>query len=424
MDRFLSRYTALCVLFLFLGIQYDVGVVLRPFDGLVALGGFLLAARASLRGYIVTLQKPTVYYLFAATYFYRCVNALFLSGAGTALKETLQVTEFLLLVHLIAVSTQSAKHRRLFFRTLLIGSGTMAVLAAAWHVGNGYYAGYKKLGDLKYVFSLFGLLAFGKYLREDSSRSAGVVLLGALVLTVLSGERKGWVALAGGMGAMYVGLQGVKLRRLLAQLVRPRLLFGGAAALAALIAVGTQFEYVTKQFESIGDLYLIASNFSLEMELAAFDTSVSNLARLYIFLFTVRTVLAHPWFGVGTDRWSEALAETAYSEKSQYMIGAHSEYQRFAVENGLTGLGLYVLAWVTVVRYAVRRCHRVESGTGARTLEIVGLTLFGALINLFLGGGALNILYMALATGLLVGLKNDSDSVFRKGRVFASSSKS
>jgi uncharacterized membrane protein YvlD (DUF360 family) len=158
MDRFLSRYAALCVLSLFLGIQYNIGVVLRPFDALVVAGGLILIGRASVRGYIDTLKKPAVYYLFAATYFYRCINALFLSGTGTALKDTLQVVEFFLLVHLIAVATRTEEDRRLFFRILLIGSGLMAALTAIWHVGNGYYAGYKELGGTKYVFSLFGLL--------------------------------------------------------------------------------------------------------------------------------------------------------------------------------------------------------------------------------------------------------------------------
>jgi O-antigen ligase len=143
------------------------------------------------------------------------------------------------------------------------------------------------------------------------------------------------------------------------------------------------------------------------MDPSAFDTSVSNLARLYILLFTVRTALAHPFFGVGTDRWHEALAQVAYSEKSQYMVGAHSEYQRFTVENGLTGLVLYVLAWGAAIRDSVRQYHLTESGSEARRLEVVGLALFGALINLFLGGGALNTLFMALVVGLLVGLENE-----------------
>jgi hypothetical protein len=66
-----------------------------------------------------------------------------------------------------------------------------------------------------------------------------------------------------------------------------------------------------------------------------------------------------------------------------------------------------VLAWGTAIRDSVRRYHVTETGSEARGLEVIGLALFGALINLFLGGGALNISFMALVVGLLVGLENN-----------------
>jgi O-antigen ligase len=174
-----------------------------------------------------------------------------------------------------------------------------------------------------------------------------------------------------------------------------------------LVAAGLQFEYVSKQFETMGDVYLLLSNFDLRMDLSAFETSGSNLARLYILLFTIRMTMAHPLFGVGTGRWHEALAQTANTGKLQYTIGAHSEYQRFAVENGLTGLILYVTSWVVAFRQAVRLYRTSDPGMRSDTLTVIGVVVFGALINLFLGGGALNILYFALATGLLVGVEND-----------------
>jgi hypothetical protein len=414
-DRFLPYYVGFCIVSLFTGIAYETGTfVLRPFDVLVGIGGLLVVSRACARGSIVTLRKPAVYYLFVITYAYRCLNALFLSGTGIALKETIQIIEFVLLVHLVANSTRTREHRRLFFRTLLIGSGVMATLVALWHIGNGYYAGYKQLGDPKYIFSFFALLVIGVFLRNESSRYTTIVLIGALVLTVLSGERKGWVALLGGGGLMYFVSQGRSIRRLLGSILQPRVVIPGTVAIVSLVAVGLQFEYISRQFESIGDLYVILSNFDLRMDPSAFDTSVSNLARLYILLFTVRTALAHPFFGVGTDRWHEALAQVAYSEKSQYMVGAHSEYQRFAVENGLTGLGLYVLVWGAAIRNSIRRYHFTESGSETKRLEVVGMVIFGALINLFLGGGALNILFMALAVGLLVGLENEPAPVSRR----------
>ena len=412
MDRFLARYAAFCVLSLFLGINYDVGVILRPFDAIVAFGIIILVGRASVRGHIDMLKKPTVYYLFASTYFYQCVNALFLSGTGTALKETLQTIEFLLLIHLIAVSTRSIEHRQVFFRTLLVGFGMMAVLTAGWHIGDGSYANYKGLGPLKYTFSFFGLLALREYLREEPNRFAALVLLGAILLTVLSGERKGWVAFAGAGGVMYIYFRGGSIWQVLPTLLRPRVLVGGGTVLIGVIAIGLQFEYVSGQFEDMRDVYLLLSNFDLQIDLSAFETSGSNLARLYALLFTIRTTMAHPWFGVGTGGWLREIRAASNSSGDTYILGAHSEYQRFAVENGLTGLFLYVACWVVAFRQ-VTRVHRTSRSPGIRSdaLTMIGIIGFGALINLFIGGGALNTIYLALAIGLLVGLENSTESL-------------
>ena len=408
MDRFLSRYAALCVLSLFLGIQYDIGVVLRPFDALVVAGGLILVGRASVRGRIDSIRKNPAYTLFLATYGYRCVSGFFLSSTGTAIKETIQVVEFVVLIHLVASATRDEERRRRFFRVLLIGLGGLSVVAALWHISKGSFANYKDLGDPKYAFALFALIAATPYLRSRTTVRR-MVLIAAVFLAVLSGERKGWIALAGAGAAMYFVFQGRSVRRLVSSLLRPRVLISGSVAIAVLIAAALQFEYVRTQFRTTYDLYVIASNISLQMDLSVFETSGSNLARLYILLFTIRTAFAHPIFGVGTGRWHDALAQTAQSRSSNYMIGAHSEYQRLTVENGLLGLGLYLLTWFMTLRTAVRFYRQGQSRLRTSMLTVIGVAVFGALINLFLGGGALNILFLALPVGLLLGVENDPE---------------
>lgn len=408
MDRFLSQYAALCVLALLLGIQYDVGVVLRPFDALVGVGGLLLIGRASVRGRIDSIRKNPAYTLFLVTYGYRCVSGFFLSSPGIAIKEIIQVIEFVILIHLVASATKDEKRRRRFFRILLIGLGGLSVAAALWHVSKGSYANYKDLGDTKFAFALFALVAATSYLRSRTTVRR-MVLIAAVFLTVLSGERKGWVALTGAGAVMYFVFQGRSVRRFVSSLLRPRVFVGGSVAVAVLLAAALQFEYVRTQFRTTYDLYIIASNISLQMDLSAFETSGSNLARLYILLFTIQTAFAHPIFGVGTGRWHDALAKTADSVSPNYMIGAHSEYQRLTVENGLLGLGLYLLTWFATLRRAVRFFQRVPGSLRTSTLTVIGVAVFGALINLFLGSGALNILFLALPVGLLLGFENDPE---------------
>jgi hypothetical protein len=343
---------------------------------------------------------------------YRCLNAFLFSGAGTAVKETIQFTEFIILVHLVASATKSEQNRRVFFRVLFVGLGVISIAAAVWHISNGMYASYKELGAPKYAFAFFALLAVVSYLRNRTSKKGWIVVL-ALILTVLSGERKGWVALFGAGAIIYFVLQGRSMTRLIAGFLHPKFLIGGGAIAAIVLGVALQFEYVAGQFRSFYDLYVIASEISLQMDFSRFDTSGSNLARLYILLFAVRTTLAHPLFGVGTGRWHEALAQAAGAEGPLYSIGAHSEYQRFAVENGLTGLALYITSWIFAARRAIYAFRSCTSSAKEDTLAILGIVVFGAVINLFLGGGAFNIIYLALATGLLVGLDNDKESLPR-----------
>jgi O-antigen ligase len=327
---------------------------------------------------------------------------------GTAIKETIQIVEFIVLIHLVASATRDEERRRQFFRILLIGLGGLSVFAAAWHIAHGSFANYKDLGDPKYAFALFALLASVSYLRNRTSMR-WIVLIGAVLLAILSGERKGWVALAGAGTIMYFLFQGRSVWGFVSSFFRPRLLFGGGVVAVLMVVAALQFEYVRIQVQSMYDLYVIASNVSLQMDLSAFETSGSNLARLYILLFTVRTALAHPIFGVGTGGWYDALASASEeSVSSSYLIGAHSEYQRLTVENGLLGLGLYVITWFVTLRTAVRFFRQAPTHLRMSILSLVGLIVFGALINLFLGGGALNIVFLALPVGLLLGLENDS----------------
>jgi len=406
--RILPSYSAICVVSLFLGLNYEAGpVVLRPFDALVLGGGWLILAVSLLRGRIRRIRKNSVYSLFIVLYSYRILNALFLSGVSESIVEFVQACEFLVLIHLIAGCTKEKDDRRVFLQTLFISSGLIAVAVALWHVNQGSYAGYKKLGDSKLIFSLFALLAVVRH--TSGKRDGGFWVFFAVLLALLSGERKGWVALAGSVAVVYMVVQGVSLRKMLTWMLRPRIIFAGSVLAAIGTGVAIQFEYVERQFTSIYDLYLIASEIELDVDLSQFETSGSNLARLYILLFAIRATLAHPIFGVGTGRWHEALSQMASTDDSRFMIGAHSEYQRLAVENGLTGLSLYITLWILAIRRAVRFARLSLANQQSSALAIVGLTVFGTLINFFLGGGALNTIYLALSVGLLLGLENDKE---------------
>jgi len=409
LDPIIRWTAALSAISIFTGVRSDLGpLVVRLFDAGAGIGLFLLIGRASVRGRIAFLDKNAVYYLFATAYLYRCVSAVLLTNLGVAVKEAIQVTEFLVFVHLVAEATKTRVGRERFLHLLFMLSGGLCVLVVFWHISHGHYAGYKQLqGYSKLAFSLFALFAVAQYFRKGASSSTGWIVVGALVLTILSGERKGWVALAGSVGAMYMLNEDIRVRRILGILFRPRIIAAGALMVVMGVGLALQFDYVDRQFQTMYEVYVLLSNLSLQMDLSAFESSGSNLARIYILLFAIRTTLAHPILGVGTERWHEVLQQTSGTVDPRFSIGAHSEYQRFAVENGLTGLLIYMSGWVVTIRYAFR-VFKESYAKDYHGLLLAGLCTYGAIINFFLAGGAPNILFWALPVGLILGIENDT----------------
>jgi hypothetical protein len=355
--------------------------------------------------------------LFLGLYTYRLLNGVLLSSVGNGVKEFVQGLEFLVLIHLIAKGTRTPEKRAEFLRMLYVGSGVIAVLVAAWHVANGQVANYKDLGAAKMVFAFFGLFAVTNYMSDDEDATGLPLVVAALLLVVLSGERKGWVALLGASVVAFAAKENISIVRFVARTFSARVL--GATALVAVLLVGaaSQAEYVSRQVRNLYDLYGLFSQINLTASLAQFEASVSqfetsgsNLVRLYLLLFSIHTVAEHPVFGVGTGRWKDVLSESARNLNSDFTTGAHNEYQRFAVENGLIGFAMYATSWILIIRSASRW---VRSAVDVRALTVLGLAVFGAIINLFLGGGALNIVYWALAVGLTVGAQNDDTVTVR-----------
>lgn len=404
-DRLLPTYTALCILSLFVDLVYKVGgTALRPFDAMVGLGLFLIVAAACVRGKIRPLNKVGIFYVFILLYTYRFLNGLLLSGVGVAVKEFVQAIEFVGLIYMVGMATSTVSGREKFLKWLFWGFGVIASFAAVWHISQGELVNYKQLGASKLSFSLFALFAIPAYLRKRSFSLAMVMGL-AILLTLLSGERKGWVALAAAGGAVFYVMRGMRIGAVLKTVFQPKYVAMAGTSVLIIAAVASQIEYVSKQFQSIRDVFLLLSEVDLRQANVDIETTGSNVARLYLLLASMRMLLENPLFGVGTERFKTELAQ-GFTENG-VVQGAHSEYQLLAAENGVIGLVLYSTIWFVAIRKAAYLTRVAPVGRYYPRAAILAFTVFGAVINLFLGGGALNIVFMAVAVGLLVGFRNE-----------------
>lgn len=404
-DRLLPSYVGVTILSLFSGVAYDTGViVLRPFDVMISLGVLVTAGAASRRGYARVFQKGLPYYLFAILYLYRGLSGLVMTGPVLATKELIQGVEFLFLIHLVAIGTQEESGRMALLKTLLYGFAGIALATAFIHVANGQYAGYKAphtfvgfmtSGSPKYAFGLFGLMSVVFWVGHREQRWLLMMIL-ALALMLLSGERKGWAGLTAAAGTLLFVGNNLRFRRIVRSVLSVRAL----ALLVAIVPVyylASQYEYSRRQMRGIGDAVELVSSSGFDY-IPARMGDPSNVAR-YNGLVLVADVLSeNPVFGIGTERRTAAVDRFA---PGVWVATGHGEYQRYAVENGLVGLLLYMGAWTRIFMRAVRRSKILFTENRTYAAFIVGFVTYSIFVNLFMGGGGINIMFMSVSIGLI-----------------------
>lgn len=396
-SRILPYYTGLSIVSLFTGISYDAGwIVIRPFDLMLAVALLVNMGVIAKRGEVRRLEKPLSYYLFAALYLYRGLSGLVMTGPVLALKELIQGFEFLMLIHFVARVTETKVNRSRLLRTLYIGFGLVAVVTAALHIAEGQYSGYKYLpgGEQKYVFGLFGLLAFYYWIGSHKIKFTLPVLGLALILALLSGERKGWVALVPAVLTMYYVQSNFRVWRMLRDVFRIRYL-----VVVGLVIVGvllsTRYDYAQQQFENLRGAYeLVTRN-----EFSYVSLPANDAGRYNGLVFVVDALSRYPVFGVGTERGREALNEIT-TPRVDITIG-HGQYQLYALENGIIGLALYTLLWLSLIWKTLYGTNYTRL-TNKHHIISCGIIIYSVVINMLMGGGSINLLITALSIGMVV----------------------
>ena len=404
-DRVLPYYVGICIVSLFTGIAYETDeLVVRPFDVMIGAALIFTVAAAARRGYARRLNKGLPYYLFAALYLYRGLSGLVMTGPVLAVKELIQGFEFLVLIHLVAQAVKGKENRFRFLQTLYVGFGVVALGTALLHISDGQYSGYKYLpgGEQKYAFGLFGLMA-AVFWASDRDRWYTAPVFGlALLLTLLSGERKGWVALAAaGAGMCYVAGD-LRLSRALKNLLSVRSLAVAAVLLVA-VSVAYDYDYARENLESFGDTYsfVVDSEFDYVPVRPGQRQDVSRYNGL---VFITDALSRHPVFGVGTEGRKDAVEEIP--NPGVDITTGHGEYQRYALENGLLGLFLYVAAWILILIETIQYSRKLLRRDSLASLFIFGFAFYSITVNMFMGGGAHNIVFMSLSIGFLISLRS------------------
>lgn len=339
---------------------------------------------------------------------YAFCNALLQVSAGTAIKEGIQMGFFLIFFLALTQYLDTAQATRLFVMSFLAALWILALYNAYYHVSAGAIAGWKGLGDQKLTHSVIVVVLAALMLSPDRDRTRWLapMLVFALILMFLSGERKGWIAAAVGLlPMMLISDRGGLDRRTAARTCCVLAL--GAALIAVVAVVAPLVPYLEKQLVSSVDFARLL--FADTDARQAADTTQSNAGRLVMIELAMHHIRENPIFGLGPERFRAATSAMAYLPIPVDDIkGSHNELLRIGAELGLVGLALYAVLNLVIALRAGRTIAAMGHLDDAARLRVrlgVALFVYGFFVNIFLAGGGLNTFFVMLPAGLLFSVR-------------------
>ncbi|MEM6577883.1 MAG: O-antigen ligase family protein [Pseudomonadota bacterium] len=387
---------------IFLGQDLRFGVRIRAFDiGLIVVAALLIWQILS-RG--VRRDTGAFVLSFGAFALYVTCNALLQVSTGTAIKELIQLT-FFLLFFLSLVQFIRTEHATKIF--LIFFVATLCLLAlhnGYFHLSRGSFAGWKDLGDRKLTHSvLFVVLVIISFSAFRPRRPWWTLLLVVTVVFLfLSGERKGWAAaIAATVIALMIADGGGVDRKTLRRV--STFILGGGALIALVALLSPYVPYLEKQLvSSVEFVKLLLLDTDTRR---AIETTRSNEGRIVTIELALFHMRENPVFGLGPERFRAVSSGMAFLPIAPDDVkGAHNELLRIGAELGYVGLALYGLVNLVVAWRAMRliMCMRwLDAAEQLRVRLGVGMFLFGFAVNVFLAGGGLNTFFLVFPAGLL-----------------------
>jgi O-antigen ligase len=232
-----------------------------------------------------------------------------------------------------------------------------------------------------------------------------VLLVAAIVMLFLSGERKGWVAAGFAIVmALMISEQGGIGQRAVRRTVGVALAATGFVAIAAVLAPFVP--YLERQlFSSVDFVALLFAE-----EAATQTTTESNRNRIAMIEIAVQQLRENPVFGIGPEAFrADALTRGFLPIPVGHIAtGPHNEILRIGAELGLVGLALYLLSQVVVAFRAlvlIAAMPRFDTTGQLRIRLGLALFLYGFIVNLFLAGGGLNTFFVMFPAALLFSVR-------------------
>lgn len=389
---FVLTLAALLSLFLPISIKFELWVI-RPFELIVMLS----IIYTIISGYYKKISVTTGLMIFLPFVFWHVGSALAL-GFGNFLREALQMTVVLAFGIMVSSQLGNMNWRRLII-IISVGVTVITIYNVVWHISNNYYAGWKRLGDPKIIFSFLPIV-FALFIHvvriHSKTLEYGIWIIIAVVIA-LSGERKAMIIYAL-VGAIVLS-RGRHIKAM-----------SYAAILASTLMLAMSLSsnsYLQQQYLSIVEIIDdISENSVALIQEDTQPTSFSNSQRSFSVAVGIALWEKSPLFGIGTNAYDEIVASRYFFLPDYLTIGIHSEFLRVMVENGILGLFWYLCIWLTSI-IRCRRVLRAALRTKALQRRQIGAFVTGLHLTFFVGAAFEASGTHALLIALFVALMPD-----------------
>jgi O-antigen ligase len=315
------------------------GITLAPSDiaSLLSLG---LSALVILESKVHKLFHPCIGFLLLFTGYVFVNGIINRVPLIPLMTETVQWVAILSLLGILYAYGAFDDDRVMVYLSYVLFA--ICTLVAAWHFSQGYQNGFKLLGVSKYAF---GVLCSLLYLYRDKVRAFPVLMLIALVLLVLSQERKALL----GFCLLFL-LDQFYIKHLIKRTLNETYTWAVVLvfSLVVLAAVSTTF-YVG--FDTLADQLEItqADIFFADQSEARW---VSNLHRKLLLANGMDILQQHPILGVGAKMLPNFML--SYFNYDELAIYTHNFVLDTAIEYGLLGITILFGGYFFFIKFCFR----------------------------------------------------------------------
>ncbi|WP_407331541.1 O-antigen ligase family protein [Enterovibrio sp. 27052020O] len=341
MARPLEHLAALAVILFFVPLKVDVSgmsLYLADLQSIAALG---VLGIALFRGQLKQTTIKGIGFVLVFVIYILLVgilNDVPFKLVLTEMVQWLSVAAFLGFLHQAGLLASPR-----FLSTVTLYAFAGAIYTAAWHIMQPGFSDFKQLANTKY---LFGFCCVMLYLMRDHIRFSHVLLGIALILLVMSGERKALLGVIVMVACDYAFCRKVGDRRTqdTFNILGFMVLFGAIIAAFStgyLIGLPAMLDHL--EFTQFDILFA-------DQEQARWD---SEVWRKLLLANGFSLFLEHPIFGVGPKMLPEYMVDYFYNQ--ELAIYTHNFALDVAIEYGAVGLTILIGGFVLSMRQLFRQ---------------------------------------------------------------------